>query len=516
MRKISWLVIVALAITVLLLKPAYADQFEIVVMVDITWSLHEEFADIEQYLLKSLLNDVLHDGDIFHLLWFSDTPQLLLKNEIITADNRPLIQQKLAGLVNLQWLFGKYTDLLQAVAYLIQYTKSLPQANKKVIILITDGIHDPPPGKTSSLTSEELKRSFFTQAEEIKRNGWSIHLLRTPSKSTGQNASDFFEIMQNKGAATITDLTSNQQASLLADLTGFAEVIFPSDLGEVGRQSLIPFRLKNNSLNAIDLRLEAILYNTSNLLTFPVSLRLEAKSEADLKASVLLPSELAPGPHKLPLKLVFNDEVRVLGTSGILCFTLNPQLKIPSLSSVPAWLFPWGLLVILAIALVLFLLFFFIRRLATASSFQRSLGIGSDHGRTKQLRFFHQDDRHSFAIEMIVTLQRRHIGHRNIRRLLKNRAASVGGKNSNFLIFLVKVPQKIATITWDGASFFFTPLKKEYFPENPDIIRDCLDKPIYALSKKGYRLELFFQRYVSPLEEINRIFEKLRQESKDQ
>jgi hypothetical protein len=108
-------------------------------------------------------------------------------------------------------------------------------------------------------------------------------------------------------------------------------------------------------------------------------------------------------------------------------------------------------------------------------------------------------------IEMRVDQQNRHIGFRNIKLLTPGRKLSVGGDASSFLIFLVSFPARIAEISYDGEIFTFSPRKKEFFPEVKEPIVDCLEKEIPAQSRKGYPITIHFLRYVSPLEEINRI-----------
>jgi hypothetical protein len=82
---------------------------------------------------------------------------------------------------------------------------------------------------------------------------------------------------------------------------------------------------------------------------------------------------------------------------------------------------------------------------------------------------------------------------------------TVGGGASNFLIFLVPVPPRIADLSYDGQELTFIPRRAEFFPGLSAPVTNCLNKTIPARSSTGYLITMRFRRYVSPLEEINRI-----------
>jgi len=86
---------------------------------------------------------------------------------------------------------------------------------------------------------------------------------------------------------------------------------------------------------------------------------------------------------------------------------------------------------------------------------------------------------------------------------------SVGGRGSVFSIQVIDLPRNIALIHNDGGHFVFQAKKEEYFPGLVDSIADCLNRRIEVVSKKGQEVVLIFERYVSPLEEINNIMRSI-------
>ena len=113
-------------------------------------------------------------------------------------------------------------------------------------------------------------------------------------------------------------------------------------------------------------------------------------------------------------------------------------------------------------------------------------------------------------VEMRVEQQNHAIGFRNVHRIAPGSGRSVGGKSSAFLVFLSPVPPAIGEIRNEDGKFVFTPLRAECFPGLTGPVEDCLGKTIPFVSPKGRQLVLYFRRWVSPLDEVNRIMRQAR------
>ena len=100
------------------------------------------FDDLINHLVQDLLTQKLHRGDSFHLLSFASVPE----TEIALDINSEEAAQRAFGRVLLLHALGRYTDLVAALQYLDKYVKELPESNPKQVMLITDGVNDPPPG----------------------------------------------------------------------------------------------------------------------------------------------------------------------------------------------------------------------------------------------------------------------------------------------------------------------------------------------------------------------------------
>ncbi len=139
--------------------PAAAANIDLVVMVDTSESMFPYFDDLMNYLVQNLLTEKLHKGDTFHLLSFSSVPEVEISLEV----NSEEAAQRAFGRILLLHALGRYTDLVSALQFLSKYAKELPETNPKQIILITDGVNDPPPGSPNRGTPEAVARPSMTR-----------------------------------------------------------------------------------------------------------------------------------------------------------------------------------------------------------------------------------------------------------------------------------------------------------------------------------------------------------------
>jgi hypothetical protein len=109
-------------------------------------------------------------------------------------------------------------------------------------------------------------------------------------------------------------------------------------------------------------------------------------------------------------------------------------------------------------------------------------------------------------LNMFVDDQNTAIGKRNIHSLKSGYSLTVGGGNSDYLIFLVPIPPAIGEIRRNGSQVTFIPRKPKYFPDiGSGEVRDCLNKTIRVVSDKNYELRFRFEMYEDPLIALNRL-----------
>ncbi len=416
---------------ILTLSPLSSEEKDIVIMVDISASVDPYFHEMIEYLRTDLLKGKLDRGNMLHLLSFSGIPEMELTVPIYDDADRTRIFTKLTFLQPI----GLYTDLVSAIKFLITYSDNLPQSLRaKEIFLLTDGIHDPPPGSIYDIDSDDVLTALLTSAESIKKRGWAVHIFQMPLS----------EAYEGKDRPASTAVKPAEGKSYL------------DELGKALETSVLPHP------DAWQSKLEEQEKVESKAI----------ESEAYQKDVSRKPDQERPDKDR----------------SGKRESTLKKSVRILIIVG----------LTILAFTLLIFLLFILYKKRRLRMQMNRYMQPGKPSPKSLS-------GKRGVLIEMRVAMQNHHIGFRNIHAIEKNKHKTVGGGLSRYLIFLVPVPSHIAEIHYDGESYMFKRIKKSFFPELHDDVPDCLDKDIPAQSKKGFPLTLRFHRYVSPLEEINRI-----------
>jgi len=459
---------------------------------------------------------------------------------------------------------GRYTDLVSAMQFLYKYVKELPETNPKSIIIVTDGVHDPPPGSANSGDPDATKASITSVAQAMRKEGWTVSILKVPPQPAPDEKglkSYLGDIAGALGVPIVPYPARNKQ-SVTGVTTGYPTLIFPAALGKVGSRFAAPFKVKNWKTEPIIVRLTSVQSEGVEMLEKAVAVTVPANSEAALDAPLKLPLSYPAGAHEAKVQLVFDDDIRISPTEGPLSFTYTGKGGLP----IPRLTFLYVLYILLGLAVIYLLVRLFLtmrKKLGEAplSGLARTHAlqvgeavaggvrsriaarqiplIGPAPSKAGTRRLIPLMDAHAAPtgarrrptvtsirramprpslqqaslpplIEMRVEQQNHRVGFRNVHRIGTGAARSVGGRFSSFLVFLVPLPSGIAEIRNVDGRYVFTPLREELFPGVSGPIEDCLGREIPFVNAKGHELTLHFREWVSPLEEINRIMRQAR------
>jgi hypothetical protein len=541
--------------------PLPAANIDLVVMVDTSESMFPYFDDLMNYLVQDLLTEKLHRGDTFHLLSFSGSPEVEISLEV----NSEEAAQRAFGRILLLHALGRYTDLVSALQFLNKYTKELPETNPKQILLITDGVHDPPPGSPNRGSPESIRAAILDATQAMKKEGWTLDILKVPPQpAPGEEGAKSYlsDIAQTLGVS-IVPYTVSDKENVTGRTTGFPNLTFPPNLGKVGNRFNAPFKVKNWRNEAIIVRLSGIQSDGLDLLEKKVALTVPAMGEASLDAPLRLPLSFPRGDQTIHVQLIFQDDLRISPTAGTLSFTYTGKGGIP----IPRLTFLYVLYIVLGIALIYLLvrLFLLLRKKLVETPVQQSAravpagrtsagarrrkaetpapAAHAAHAGGRKLvpllgartgpaappaiparrvrptvtslkralpRQHMQQATLPALIEMRVGLQNHRVGFRNVHRISPGAARSIGGRFSSYLVFLVPVPSSIAEIRNVDGRYVFTALKAELFPSLSGPVEDCLGKEIPFVSPRGMELSLYFRQWVSPLDEINNLLRQAK------
>jgi hypothetical protein len=591
-KKIS--LVTALVLLLGVCAPLGAGNVDFILMVDTSTSMFPYFDDILNYIVHDFLTAQLHAGDTIHLLSFASTPE----EEIALAMGTEDSAEKAFGRVLLLQPLGRYTDLVAALQFLYRYARELPEKNPKSILLITDGVHDPPANSPNRGAGEQIGRLVEQATTAIKNEDWTFHILKVPPEpAPGEEGLPSYlpQISEILGVPVVPYKTG-ERTNATVEVMGFPALEFPPPLGKVGSRFRAPFRVKNFGDAPIILKLSSVRSEGIELLDGTVAITLASRQEAPLDVPVRLPYSLAQGDYSRIVDLTFEGDTRISPTSGTLQFTYTGGASFflgrATLLSI--------LYVVLAAAAVFLLVILFLSMRKRFREVQAA-GVGKAVGRKEAIgpaetapgraeeaaaaspaavkrgyapkkpavlkmtlplaekrsetaktaappaaplplrgkkhiplmeagsarersvaphpaapkrpsveslrRSLPEPSRVPSAlpplIEMRLSGQNSRIGFRNIHRIASGGTRTVGGRYSAYLVFLARVPQRIAEIRNAAGKYTFYIQRSEYFPGISHPIADCLGVEIPLTMPKGTVFTMRFHEWVSPLEEIN-------------
>jgi hypothetical protein len=346
--------IVVLALLSACLSPLAAENIDLVVMVDTSESMFPYFDDLMNYLVQDLLTEKLHKGDTFHLLSFSSVPEVEISLEV----NSDEAAQRAFGRILLLHALGRYTDLVSALQFLDTFVKELPEKNSKQVVLITDGVHDPPSGSPFKMDSVSVQAAIEAAAQAIQREGWTVNILRVPPEpvaaETGEKS--YLNDIAKALDVNVVPYKLSDREHVTGRTTGFPNITFPGPLGKVSTRFTASFRIKNWKAEPIIVRLSSIQSDGAEMLEKGVSVPVPASAEATLDAPIRLPLSYPKGEHRAQVQLLFEDDLRISPTSGVLDFTYTGKggLAFPRLT------FLYVVYIVLGVGLIVLLVWLFI------------------------------------------------------------------------------------------------------------------------------------------------------------
>jgi hypothetical protein len=532
-----------------------AAGMDLVVMVDTSASMFPYYDELVQYLLKDLLEHWLHKDDTFHLLSFADQAEVEISAKIEKPEDLTRIIERIYLLEPL----GRYTDLIAALDYLYEYLSGLKRETPKLVLLLTDGVHDPPPDSPNRAGADQVLSRLLESADRIRLNGWEIHILQTPLMAIGSgqlSEAKLGELPKRPpaGAAGSEAQKPERPAPVgtQPEKEGAAKTAAPGSAGAAGPTSpeapaegeedqgllrafadragatVLPYSqttregLTEQLTGFLTLRFPGHLGTVGRRFTAVFTLSNPGPKDATLKLAALRSgrmnllaresSLLVPAGQtvdlrasvRLPLAAAPGDyELPVsveFRDEGVRVSPLEGVLAFTFTATLLFGRVPLYVLFIvvaaLVVLLVLWLAVLFRNRLRDRS-FQRVFGAGRGGRRPLILK---------------VSLQNSNIGTRNIHEVPPKSVRGVGGDGSAFLIYYRPMAANIGYVYNEGRQYTFIPKKLQYFPVLKEPLKDCLNREIRALSLRGHEVRFQFQEYVSPLESINFLMRSVKRQ----
>ena len=378
------------------LSSTFSAGADVIVLMDASGTILPWFDQINNRILPDVTRKFVRQGDTFHLVSFNSRVNLEIVQPVHTeADVSRIVSRFL-----LLYPLGQNSDFLSGLQYTWQYASSLDQQQKKIVIIVSDGIFNPPASSPySGFTNEQVKSELSQIARKIRGAGWNVYYIKLPFPESatiksldgtllsGITAKDGgtagSQDGSTSGKAEYYDVSSDFTESLnipRSEVTGsdmpidfvdtvFAmpEVAFPEDLGREGRFFTLPLKIRNTSDEEVNLELTGVYCNDVDVLEKKAFLSLSPGSRGTLRAPIALPDTMTPGEYSLPLSLRFSDNMRVIPQSGIVRIVLT-SYSVTSFLRTGGYIAYAAILVVIALILIVAVFLIIARRTASPAA----------------------------------------------------------------------------------------------------------------------------------------------------
>jgi hypothetical protein len=308
-----------------------SDATDVIVLLDVSQSVLPYFQDVTDYVVSSVVKDYLRYGDTFHLLSFGETAQ----SEIAQRMSSEADVKSVLGKLYLLYPLARYSDFVGALSYLYQYIVDLPESRRKVVVIITDGMHNPPPSSsTFGMAPEKVKAEIETAAARIRANGWPVNIIKLPFPKPGEAGAPapgsseshgqyFLDDTARALGATVSDFAREGKTDIARKSLSLPAVEFPGPLGKKDFSFSFPLKVKNGSDSAVGFELDRVRLGNDDILTKKSFLTLQSGRSGTMDIPVLIPDSVPQGESKLAIRLHFANGVRVSPDTGVLELSLS-------------------------------------------------------------------------------------------------------------------------------------------------------------------------------------------------
>ncbi len=343
MKKLLLAFVVAVSLVSAVPAAAQEKPVDLIVLLDASQSMFPYFTEVVDFVVSRIAREYLRFGDTFHLLTFTDSVRIEIAQAVRTEQDL----KSLLGRLYLLYPFGRSTDLVSALTSLYRYTADLPESSRKLIVMVTDGMHNPSAqSPNAALGADQVRASIEDTTARIRANGWTIRIVRIPfegapgaagaggagtaggtgtaeAPGVSPGAGDYLSEVATGLGAPVTEFSSEGREDAAGRSVEMPRIAFPGHLGRQGYDFSFPLVISNPSDRDIRLQLSGVQIRGSNVLRKTLFTDVPKGAERTVQVAVRLPDSVEAGTVSLEAELRFADGIRVAPTVGILSLDLE-------------------------------------------------------------------------------------------------------------------------------------------------------------------------------------------------
>ena len=179
-RTFAGLLFFCLTISALNAQTVRQGTADVIVLMDTSGTVLPYYEVINQRVLQSIISKFVRIGDSFHLISFSAVPRYEMSQKINTEADLSRVVSRFMLLYQL----GQSADFLSGINFAGHYMTQLPSQQEKILIVISDGIFNPPVSSPyRNYTGEQVKTELAKISASIRANGWKVYYVKLPFPS---------------------------------------------------------------------------------------------------------------------------------------------------------------------------------------------------------------------------------------------------------------------------------------------------------------------------------------------
>ena len=157
-----------------------SENTDVIVLMDTSGTVLPYHEVINERVLQSIISKFIRIGDSFHLLSFNAEARYEMSQKIGTEADLSRVVSRFMLLYQL----GQSADFLSGIHFAQQYMEELPSPQPKILIVISDGIFNPPESSPyRGYTGEQIKTALAASAASIRSKGWKVYYVKLPFPS---------------------------------------------------------------------------------------------------------------------------------------------------------------------------------------------------------------------------------------------------------------------------------------------------------------------------------------------
>lgn len=331
----------------LAVPPIHADDrtenIDVFLVVDKSLSMEEEIAGVKDYIVDSVIQELLIPGDHLVIVVFYGEAERLM-SLTVTEDRTQIVEDVQSIRAD-----GRFTDIGNALDKL---KETVPQeqteGRRKYLMLITDGIQEAPPESKYYSADGSFNHEFLQNTKDIVMEGWKVHILgigaATAAKDIAEELSGTYsEVPESPEKEDFDEETR--------DFLSIVEVVGDVSVRRVGAsgETRISLTLRSSGYTETqDIVVSAVRASVDgtelpNVLAGAYTISIEPNEEKSLTIPIQLPDGLEPGRHDGSFQFVFGGKTSFTPAA----FSVNVVYK--SFLGNHIWIIPVAVLVLLAI-----------------------------------------------------------------------------------------------------------------------------------------------------------------------